>query len=109
MKLAQNAYYMFIVIVSIFFKISFYKSEDVNKNVNIIIFLNIVNRGWTFVFCLKNFGQIIRFMLLFLFLAVVMGGGWVFKDVGPGRGEAKKLKLGHEDASIKRYEHFYNF
>ena len=50
--------------------------------------------------------QIIRFSLIFLVLAVVRGGGWVFRGVGPGRGEAKNIKLAHKGASTKRYEHF---
>ncbi len=65
--------------------------------------------GEPFVHLIKNFVQIIRFSLIFLVLAVIRGGGWVFRGVGPGRGEAKKLKLDHGEASIKRYEHFFNF
>ena len=45
---------------------------------------------------------------LFLVLAVVRGGGWCLGGRSR-KGEAKKLKLDHEEASIKRYEHFFNF
>ena len=45
----------------------------------------------------------------FLDIAAVKGGGWVFRGVGPGRGEAKNLKLAREDASNKRYDTFYIF
>ncbi len=41
-----------------------------------------------------------------VYIAAVRGGGWVFRGVGPGRGEAKNIKLAHEDTSIERYEHF---
>ena len=50
--------------------------------------------------------QIIRFSLIFLVLVVVRGGGWMFRGVGPGRGDAVNIKLAHEEASTKRYGHF---
>ena len=40
---------------------------------------------------------------------MVRGGGWVFRGVGPGREEAKNLKLAHEEAPTKRYGYFYVF
>ena len=40
-------------------------------------------------FLLKKFCTNYSLRALFFDVAVVKGGGWVFRGVGPGRGEAK--------------------
>jgi len=46
MKLWQNAYYMFIDIMSNFFMISFYRTGDMNENVNLYFLWKKVKIGF---------------------------------------------------------------
>ena len=65
--------------------ISFYRTGDMNKNVNINNFCKKLKIGGEpFVFFIeKNLCKLFASRSFFVDVAVVRGGGWVFRGVGP--------------------------